>query len=103
MQDKFTKIGTFQYSSEAYIIKGKLESQGLHVFMADNFTIDADPLVSNAIGGVKLFVYTEDVEEANTILKDVSLYSVDDTGNKLQPVKTVRDKKSFWSFLFGRH
>ena len=50
----FRKIASFQYSSEAIIYKGRLESEGIAVFMRDNFTIDTDPLVSNAVGGVKI-------------------------------------------------
>ena len=50
--DIFTKIGQYQYSSEAFIYKGKLEAEGIEVFVRDNHTVDTDPLVSNAIGGV---------------------------------------------------
>ena len=111
MENAFTKIGSWQYSSEAIIIKGKLEAEGIEVFMADNFTIDTDPLVSNAIGGVKLFVHTDDLEKAKEILAEVSRYSVDDDGEKVvcpqcgsqtaQVFTTVSNKKSLAAFLFG--
>ncbi len=52
MENTFIKVASFQYSSEAMIIKGRLEAEGIEVFMKDNNTIDTDPLVSNAIGGV---------------------------------------------------
>ncbi len=39
--NKFRKIGQFQYSSEAYIYKGKLESEGISVFIRDNHTVDS--------------------------------------------------------------
>lgn len=83
-EEKFTLLRRFQYSSEAVIYQGKLESQGIEVFLRDINTIDSNPLYSNAVGGVKLFVKTEDVERANEILNDVSLYSVDDDN---QPLK----------------
>ncbi len=107
--NKFRKIGQFQYSSEAYIYKGKLESEGISVFIRDNHTVDTDPLVSNAIGGVKLFVYNEDYDEAETILKEITLFSVDNNGKllkcpkcgaeKIQLFTTIRDLKSFISFF----
>ena len=107
--NKFTKIGQFQYSSEAYIYKGKLESEGIQVFVRDGHTIDTDPLVSNAIGGVKLFVFREDFERAKEILLDISLFSVDNDGKllrcpkcgaeKIQLFTTIKDLKSFFSFL----
>jgi len=71
MKDSFTTIAVFQYSSEALIIKGKLESEDVKVFLADEYTVDTDPLVSNAIGGVKLQVYTEQVEVAKNIIKAI--------------------------------
>lgn len=107
----FKKIGQFQYSSEAYIYKGKLESEGIEVFIRDNHTIDSDPLVSNAIGGVKLFVQQEDYEKAMTILSEISKFSIDDKGElvkcpncgteKIQLLTTIKDFKSFISFLFS--
>jgi rubredoxin len=77
-EEKFQLLRRFQYSSEAIIYQGKLESQGVDVFLRDNNTVDSNPLYSNAVGGVKLFVKTEDFKKANEILGEVSLYSVDD-------------------------
>jgi len=71
MKDSFTTIAVFQYSSEAQIIKGRLEAENIKVFLADEYTVDTDPLVSNAIGGVKLQVYTEQVESAKNIIRAV--------------------------------
>lgn len=77
-EEQFQLLRRFQYSSEAIIYQGKLESQGVEVFVRDNHVIDSNPLYSNAVGGVKLYVKTEDVNKANQILQDISLYSVDD-------------------------
>ena len=73
MSDKFKTIARFQYSSEAQIVKGRLEAEGIQVFLSDNLTIDADPLVSNAIGGVKLKVLSRDALKAQYILQKISL------------------------------
>ena len=83
-EEKFTFLRRFQYSSEAIIYQGKLESMGIEVFMRDNNIVDSNPLYSNAVGGVKMFVKTADFDKANEILGDVSLYSVDDDN---QPLK----------------
>lgn len=111
MKKKFSKIAVFQYSSEAQIIKSRLEAEGVEVFLFDQFTVDTDPLVSNAIGGIKLKVWTEDEEKALGILKTISEYSLDDTGQaifcpicnsqKVELVTTIRDMKSFFAFLFS--
>ena len=76
--EKFTLLRRFQYSSEATIYKGKLESEGIEVFLRDQITIDSNPFYSNALGGIRMFVKTEDFDKANEILGDINLYSVDD-------------------------
>ncbi len=84
MDNSFTLLRRFQYSSESIIYQGKLESEGIEVFMRDNNTVDSNPLYSNAVGGVKLFVRSEDVEKANAVLSQISDYSLDDNN---QPIK----------------
>lgn len=109
--ETFTTVAVFQYSSEAQIVKGRLESDGIEVFLADNLTIDTDPLVSNAIGGVKLKVLSTQVTEAKEILNSIQPYAIDDEGNALncpncksthvELFSTIKDIKSFFWFIFG--
>jgi DNA-directed RNA polymerase subunit RPC12/RpoP len=109
-EEKFTFLRRFQYSSEAIIYQGKLESQGIEVFLRDNNIVDSNPLYSNAVGGVKMFVKTEDFDKANEVLDEVSLYAVDDDN---QPVKcqecgaeqvemetTIRSWKTLWNVIW---
>lgn len=107
----FQKIAAFQYSSEALIIKGKLESEGIKVFMRDNNTIDSNPIYSNAIGGVKLFVRSQDFQKANETLSKISQYSLDDNQKlikcpkcneeQIDMVTSIKDFKSFLAFLLS--
>ena len=53
MIDNYTILTTFPYSTEAQITKSKLEAEGIKVMLLDEKTIDSDPLISQAIGGVK--------------------------------------------------
>ena len=76
-EEKFKFIRRFQYSSEAVIYQGKLESQGIEVFLRDQNLIDST-MYSNLFGGIKMYVKTEDFQRANEILNDVNLFSVDD-------------------------
>lgn len=111
MENTFVTIATFQYSAEAQIVKGRLEADGIQVFLRDNVTIDTDPLVSNAIGGVKLKVLAEDENEAREILESIKMYALDNNGNaitcpnckqnRLELYSTITDFKSFVSFLLG--
>ena len=111
MSDIFKTIARFQYSSEAQIVKGRLESEGIQVFLSDSLTIDTDPLVSNAIGGVKLKVYATQAMEAQHILETISKYSINDEGETIvcpnckgehiELFSTIKDAKSLFSFLVG--
>jgi hypothetical protein len=111
MKNIFVTVATFKYSSEAHIYRGKLESEGIKVYMADALTIDVDPLLSNAIGGVKLKVAENQKEKALNILDTISKYSLDDDGkrivcpscnnDKVNYFSTVKEAKSFFWFLIG--
>ncbi|WP_299102492.1 DUF2007 domain-containing protein [uncultured Winogradskyella sp.] len=111
MQNIFVTIAKFPYSTEAQIAKGRLEADGIDVFLRDNLTIDTDPLVSQAIGGVKLKVLAKDEEKARVILQSIKAYSVDDDGNPIvcpnckgehiEMYTTITNLKSLMSFLIG--
>ena len=68
--DKYITILTVTYPHELAIIRSRLESEGIECFARDEMTVQANPLYSNAIGGVKLQVREDDVPEAMEILKD---------------------------------
>lgn len=109
--ETFTTVAVFQYSSEAMIIKGRLESEGIEVFLADNLTIDTDPLVSQAIGGVKLKVLSYQAFEAKEILNAIKHYSVDDVGQAIhcpncnsihiELFSTIKNFKALVAFIVG--
>ncbi|MAW95779.1 MULTISPECIES: DUF2007 domain-containing protein [unclassified Leeuwenhoekiella] len=109
MKSELKVIARFTYSAEAQIIKGRLEADGIESFLKDEYTIDTDPLISNAIGGVKLAVWDEDVLRAKKILDSVEEFSVDDAGEPLHCPRcdsthvkyytTVNSFKAFASFL----
>jgi predicted RNA-binding Zn-ribbon protein involved in translation (DUF1610 family) len=111
MEEIFELIGRYQYSSEAIIFKGKLESEGIEVFMRDNNTVDANPMYSNAIGGIKLFVKNEDFAKAKTVLSEISSYSLDEHNElikcpkcgaeKIEMVTSIKDLKTFFAFIFS--
>ncbi len=107
----FRKIATFQYSSEALIFKGKLESEGIKVFMRDNNTVDANPMYSNAIGGIKLLVKSKDFVKANDVLSEISEYSLDENNELIKCPKckaeeiemrtSIKDIKTLFAFILS--
>ena len=83
MNRKFFTLAAFDYPADVQILKGKLESEGIPVFLRDENTLNSDPLISNAIGGVKVEVYQEDSERALEIYNEIRAYAVDDEGRPI--------------------
>lgn len=81
MKQEFYTLGAFEYVADVQIIKAKLESEGIPVFLRDENTLNTDPLISTAIGGVKLQVYTSDKDKAITIYDAIRPYATDTHGN----------------------
>ena len=82
-EPKFYTLATFEFPADVQIIKGKLESEGISVFLRDEATINTGPLISFAIGGVKLQVYSSDKERAKQIYDEVRNYATDDQGKPI--------------------
>jgi len=109
MNSTWVVVSNYQYSSEAQIFKGRLEAEGIQVHLQDEYTIDTDPLMSHAIGGVKLKVRKEDKAFALDILEKMPKYSLNNEGEKIHCPKchstqidyftTIQDLKSFLAFL----
>lgn len=81
MRNEFYTITSSTYSADIQILRGKLESEGIPVFLKDENTINTDPLISDAIGGVKLQVYESDKEKAMSIYRELKSYVTDEKGN----------------------
>ncbi|TNJ46977.1 DUF2007 domain-containing protein [Tamlana fucoidanivorans] len=111
MSNTFKTIARFQYTTEAQIIKGRLEAEGIQVFLSDHVTIDTDPLVSQAIGGVKLKVLSQDALKAQYILERINKYAIDDEEtplkcpncghSKIGIYSTINTFKSLVAFIIG--
>ena len=65
----FVTIRTFQNNFSAHLMLTKLQGEGMVCFLKDEFTVTVDPILSNAIGGIKLIVKKEDEQEALELLR----------------------------------
>lgn len=83
MNDNFALLAVFEYSTEAQITKTKLESENINTMLADEKTIDTDPLLSQAIGGVKLLVHNKDYDRALEIYNNIRRYRKDKNDNDI--------------------
>jgi len=87
MINTFKTLAVFEYSTEAQVTKSRLEAEGLQVILTDEVTIDADPLLSQAIGGVKLQVHVDDFNKARILYSSFRAYEKDENGNDILCVK----------------
>ncbi|QOD60090.1 DUF2007 domain-containing protein [Polaribacter haliotis] len=87
MNPDYTILAVFIYSTEAHVTKSRLDSEGFNTMLMDETTIDTDPLVSNAIGGVKLLVHNKDFEKAAKIYNEIRTYQKDKNGKALFCIK----------------
>ncbi|TNF25156.1 MAG: DUF2007 domain-containing protein [Bacteroidetes bacterium] len=110
-------IKTFSYDHETLIYEPKFRSEGIDYFLKDQKTVAIDPLVSNAIGGIKLQVRPEDEKRARALVAEIeanntyaelgSVISVDgqkyektlDECPTCQSDEIYLKKRSFWNWL----
>lgn len=82
----FTTIASYRDLPLAELAKAKLESEGIYCHLLDQYHIGINWLYSNALGGIKVQVRTEDVAIANQILnEDLSSY-VENHNDEFEPL-----------------
>jgi Putative prokaryotic signal transducing protein len=69
--NQFTQVRSFDNYLLANMLLGRLEAENICCHLKDENTILADPLLSNAIGGIKLMVYTSQLQRALEIIEAV--------------------------------
>ena len=66
----FVQIRSFDNYISAHISLTRLQDAGINCHLKDEYTITIDPLLSPALGGMKLMVYESQVERAIKILEE---------------------------------
>lgn len=63
-------LRSFDNYIDAHIVKGRLEAENIACWLKDEniSTLIVDPILTNAIGGIKLMVPKDQLEKANEIL-----------------------------------
>ena len=82
---EFVTLMNLTYPADVIAPKGKLESEGIEVFVKDQLTVQVHNFYSNAIGGIRLQVPAEDFERAKTILLENGL------------LEEIENKDEFWN------
>jgi hypothetical protein len=69
MSSTKTAVASFFWLNEAELAKVLLESHGIAAELSDTGITSMDPLMGNAVGGIKLLVSDNQVAEAISIIK----------------------------------
>lgn len=67
----FIVINSYNNYVDAHIARGVLEEEGINCWLKDENTVTIDPILTNAVGGIKIMVYKDQAERAWTILTDL--------------------------------
>ena len=69
---QYVILEVFDNYIPAHIARGRLEEQGILCWLKDENTVTIDPLLSIAVGGIKLMVAEHQLERARQILSEHS-------------------------------
>ena len=90
-------VRTFDNYFYANLILTRLQHDGIECYLKDEHTVTIDPLLTNAVGGIKLVVKEADVDAANQLLEE---YRQDYIRNAVCPkcstnnfIQIVREEK----------
>ena len=65
---EYILLNAYNNYVDAHIARGVLEEEGINCWLKDENTLTIDPILTNAVGGIKLMVYSEQAERAHDIL-----------------------------------
>ncbi len=64
----FVIINSYNNYVDAHIARGVLEEEGINCWLKDEHTVTIDPILTNAVGGIKIMVHKDQAERAWDIL-----------------------------------
>ena len=103
----FVLLESFSSYIDAHILMGRLEEQGIRCWLKDENTVTIDPILTNAVGGIKLMVLTDQYERAISLLSQFQaerkklLACPKCFSHDIELVTTPRKAGNWLSTLFG--
>lgn len=106
----YVVLATFDTPTEAHILQGCLEASGIHAVVADGHLVQADSLLTVALGGVRIRVQEKKLAAAKQVLVEFGKGAFELEGDDAPKNPTVPmpenlhiwspDTAAFWSFVF---
>jgi predicted RNA-binding Zn-ribbon protein involved in translation (DUF1610 family) len=103
----FVMLKSFDNYISAHIAMGRLEEDGIKGWLKDEYTVTIDPILTNAVGGIKLMVAMEEKEKAAGILRRLdneykALHPCPQCGSlNIELVSTPRKASNWFSAIWG--
>lgn len=103
----FIQIDTYVNYIDANIVLGRLESEGINCWLRDENTVTIDPILTNAVGGIKLMVAAPEAERAIELLKEYReekkkmIRCINCGSDNIELVTTPRKASHWFWALFG--
>jgi DNA-directed RNA polymerase subunit RPC12/RpoP len=69
----FVPVKSFDTYILAHIWQSRLEQEGFRCYLKDEYTVTIDPILTNAVGGIKLCVPSIQAERALALIKTFEL------------------------------
>ncbi len=114
--EKTIRIGNFAYHADAAVLIGRLEADGIRCFLVNEHLINANPMLSNAVGGIDVSVRESDLDQAMKIVKEMEVNKNEAPTITIEGYKkvlafcpdcdssnTYRQKQSIFSFGAANH
>src|SRR5687767_15699143 len=103
----FIPIQVFTNYIDANIVMGRLQEEGIHCWLRDENTVTIDPILTNAVGGIKLMVAKTQAERARELLgefdkqRKASIICPKCGSDNVEFVTTPRKASNWLGVLFG--
>ena len=104
---EFVLLSSYTNYVEAHIARGVLEEEGINCWLKDENTVTIDPILTNAVGGIKLMVAKSQSERAWEILdrlrrESKAAHACPKCGShNVEMVSTPRKASNWFSVVIG--
>ena len=91
---------------DAHLLMARLESEEIECWLKDENTVTIDPLLTNAVGGIKLMVKKEDFPRAYEIFRETEANRKNSTecpncrGHNVEYVSSPRKPANLFTAIF---
>lgn len=103
----FVILQSFDNYMDAHLLLTRLESEDIECWLQDENTVTINPILTNAVGGIKLLVKKEDLSTARQIFWEIennrkqSVECPKCKGHNIELVSTPRKASNWFSALFN--